>query len=124
MAYNGWKNYETWNVALWIDNDQSTYSMRTQWAQDAWDSAVADKYFTRADRAILALSETLKEFIEEYNPLSRTATLYTDLLGAALSEVDYYEIAKNWLEDVEQQEDEANEPEPPSDAPNSSPTDS
>ena len=20
-SYNGWKNYETWNVALWLDND-------------------------------------------------------------------------------------------------------
>jgi len=22
---NGWKNYETWNVALWIGNDTSLY---------------------------------------------------------------------------------------------------
>lgn len=24
-SYNGWKNYETWNVALWIQNDESFY---------------------------------------------------------------------------------------------------
>jgi hypothetical protein len=27
MAYNGWSNYETWNVALWLDNEQGTYNM-------------------------------------------------------------------------------------------------
>ena len=25
MEYNGWKNYETWNVVLWIGNDYPTY---------------------------------------------------------------------------------------------------
>jgi hypothetical protein len=38
-GYNGWTNYETWLVALWIDNEQGTYGMRQELAQDAWDQA-------------------------------------------------------------------------------------
>jgi len=25
VSYNGWENYETWNVALWIGNDYGFY---------------------------------------------------------------------------------------------------
>lgn len=28
--YQGWKNYETWNVALWIKNDQTFYLIAKQ----------------------------------------------------------------------------------------------
>ena len=29
-TYNGWTNWETWNVALWLQNDEFVYRHATQ----------------------------------------------------------------------------------------------
>ena len=34
MAYNGWKNYETWNVNLWLSNDEGFYRLVMNYGKD------------------------------------------------------------------------------------------
>lgn len=33
MSYNGWPNYETWNVTLWLGNDAGLYNQARTFAR-------------------------------------------------------------------------------------------
>ncbi len=37
-TYNGWTNYETWNVALWLGNDEGLYNLARGWARHGYKS--------------------------------------------------------------------------------------
>lgn len=105
--YSGWTNYETWNVKLWIDNDESGQQYWNEQAQEAYDRAEAETdegapKYTKKENAAFELRDQLKDYFEESNPLP-DAGMYTDLLNAALSLVNWYEIAENLLEDVEEE---------------------
>ena len=89
--YNGWNNYETWLVALWIDNEDGSYQYRCELVE-----RVKEEHEEKDDQEY-CLASNLKDWIEEQNPLAECASLFTDLINSALSEVDWQEIAENFL---------------------------
>ena len=93
--YNGWYNWETWCVNLWMDNDQGSHEM---WREVARDSIDADEgtnwfYFEDVLKGYLeALQETMINSDENMG-------LIHDLLGGAISEVNTREISMHWIAD-------------------------
>jgi hypothetical protein len=104
--YNGWTNFETWLVNLWMSNDQGSQEYCAEQAQEAWDDAETDPGYpglTRTDHATASLSETLKANSEEgaQDWMGTQSGMFADMLNAALSSVNWYEIADRLMEDVE-----------------------
>ncbi len=109
--YNGYTNYETWAVCLWINNDQGLQEYWDGEAAVVWDDTAddpADSVLTRSDNARNELADRLKNEHEEQaanillDSPARGGGLFADLLNAALSEVDWYEIADTLLRDNEE----------------------
>lgn len=97
--YNGWTNYETWAVKLWLDNEEPAYRYWLERTTEHFNNAKADNYFTHKERATISLADELKDQITETDR-PELQGVYADLLGAALSEVNWYEIAKAMIEDA------------------------
>ncbi len=100
-SYNGWSNYETWVVNLWLGNDEGSYNTCRLLAQRCFAEAVADQVLSRKERACYQLANEMKEMIEDGNPLAGEASVYSDLLNASMSEVNWKEIANSFLEETE-----------------------
>lgn len=102
-GYNGWTNYETWVTALWLDNDEGSQSY---WREIAGECKLAAPQAGQVERGIwtieeaarFTLADRLKDEIEEGSPVQE-ASLYSDLIGAALQEVNWHEVADNFLSD-------------------------
>jgi hypothetical protein len=101
--YNGWKNYETWNLKLWLDNDQDTYHY---WQHAAREALTVDAQpkgsFSLAASAQLA--DQIEAEITKDAPHLTGFGFYSDILSASIREVAYREIAESMLEDLQEED--------------------
>jgi hypothetical protein len=99
--YNGWKNFETWTFRCYLDNDASTATFWGDEAKRCYREAVAEKHFTRDEVAAFALRDLMQESLEEQVAKAVDAEkhpMVAQLLNGAASEVNVFEVAKNWIE--------------------------
>jgi hypothetical protein len=89
VEYNGWTNYETWAVHLWMDNEESS--------QKYWHSISKN-----CDTA-WELAEKLKD--EHLDTIADAGLVgfMADLIHAAFSEVNWLEIAQPIWDDTHAQ---------------------
>ena len=86
--YNGWKNYETWLVNLWLTNEPGT-------DKDLRDIVGRNHNDRKAADALLC-------YVRQLCPAMESASLQSDLINATLIEVDWREIVSNHREDEDE----------------------
>lgn len=80
MAHNGYKNYATWCVNLWLDSDPQTQ----RWVEEAvrlYDEVTA--------------AGMIEELVRVSNPIRTASNVYSDLLEHSLEQVDWDEIVRS-----------------------------
>lgn len=91
--YNGWSNYETWCVELWLSNDYTDYTYLMEKISELDE--------------LYAIQSLLKETVENMVP-ELDASMFSDLINAGLSSVDWYELARHWFDDTDEDRKERN----------------
>lgn len=94
-TYEGHKNYETWAVSLWLNNEERLYRM-----VHSWRAANAEE-----------LAKRIQEYVEEGAEfITSRASLYSDIITATLNSVDWIDVAEDFRPDEgwpDEQEEEA-----------------
>ena len=111
-TYNGWKNYETWAVGMFLDGNYDgpgTYYAAVEAVREILEDVdhPTSEYWTEEESRRYNVADRLKDLVTEYvnpdyidddHPDPKLHPLVSDILGAALSDVDWYELADAWIQ--------------------------
>lgn len=106
MTYNGYSNYETYVVQLWIDNTESSSAYWRRLAEEVYNhQAIEQAHFSKAEDGACILAEKLRDSYNNgmeriLNDANVQGTVWADLLNASVCAVNFGEIAKNIMESV------------------------
>jgi len=98
VAHNGWPNYATWNVPLWIDNESGTSELKAELIE----LALADSTGMTAQRAEIIAIECLGG---ESTPDLQVRAFDDDgrsNYGFRWADVDWESIAGHWVDEGEE----------------------
>lgn len=97
--YNGWKNYETWVVSMFLDGNYTgpnTPEACLEIVQNVIDTARgADRPLYKSE-----VADALKDFVEDSIHGDNAPSIGNDLLGHALGMVDWLTLAEHKIEEA------------------------
>lgn len=104
--YQGWTNYNTWCVGLWIDNTNGSQQHWHATATQCLRLAKGGHCVDRLTQASYDLGDALKAAYEEHwEELAEGAglagTMWMDLMGSALEDVNWRQIAESMLDAID-----------------------
>lgn len=118
LEYNGWPNYATWNVSLWLNNEEPSYHAYRAALRAAFDPE------EERDSNLEAMARALEGFVRveclQYGAAFASG-MAADLRGRyaeeareegsleleyALDQVDWSRIAEHYLDELEEELEE------------------
>lgn len=100
MTYQGYTNYETFIVKVWIDNEQSTREWWLSLARRCLQNAVPSQYLSAQQNAEIELERLLKDSHQAEAERLPMAGVHADLMQAALEEVDWKSLSETLMEEA------------------------